>query len=152
MYQSADHIYTLYILGLVVIVEAASGIIIYCVPSAPKAVVLLQDKLSWLKRVGNRNQEYDNNSWPISSDRTQRLGQRGGDIEQLALATIGTGDTVGSFDSPLATTALGQQPCRKSGILRTTVFTAVSEHTTSPYRIDGDQFDNQHPWSSISER
>ncbi|TRX93654.1 hypothetical protein FHL15_005330 [Xylaria flabelliformis] len=108
LYATADEIYTLSSLALLSIVEIACGIIVYCVPSAPKALALFKAKVDRVKGVGNCNERGSASSWPTSNDRIYSSGQGYDDEEQLALAPVG-GEIVRNCNFGSASTTRGQE-------------------------------------------
>ncbi|KAI0860612.1 hypothetical protein F4860DRAFT_198925 [Xylaria cubensis] len=108
LYATADQIYTLSSLGLLSIVEIECGIIVYCVPSAPKALALFQAKVDRMKGVGNCNKGDSTSSWPASDNRIYSSGQRYDDEEQLAL-TPTSGEIVRNCNFRSASTTRGQE-------------------------------------------
>ncbi|KAI0098684.1 hypothetical protein GGR51DRAFT_576936 [Nemania sp. FL0031] len=151
LYTSTDRLYAFYSLALFGIVDIGCGIIIYCVPSMPKALKLLQYRLHLMKTLGNNDRQNNRGTFQeLSSwNRQPAISNR---IERPPRVCAKSARAVQSCDSSLPSAYQGQQEHVESGILRTTVFTAVSLHESSLQWSGGDEIDRQHPWISVDER
>ncbi|KAI0546420.1 hypothetical protein F4679DRAFT_557829 [Xylaria curta] len=141
LYATADEIYTLSSLSLLSVVEIACGIIVYCVPSAPKALALFQAKVGRMKEIRDCNEGDSSGSWPTSDDGIYSSGQGDNDEEQLTLAPAG-GGIPRNFNFRSASTTRGQEQHGKSGILLTTVFNVESSDTINSRRGNSDYYNN----------
>ncbi|KAJ8132694.1 hypothetical protein O1611_g927 [Lasiodiplodia mahajangana] len=151
LYTSTDQLHAFNSLALFGIVDLGCGIIIYCVPSMPKALKLTQSSLSRIKAFGTNDSKKNRGTFQELTSWNRRPAMDNG-IEQLPGTCVRGIPAAQSCNSSLSPAHQGRQEHVESGILRTTVFTAVSLHESSSQESGGDDISRQHPWMSAYER
>ncbi|KAI1078775.1 hypothetical protein F5B20DRAFT_192027 [Whalleya microplaca] len=149
--RSDDIIYRVTALGLWVSAEMTCGIIVFCVPSVPKAVASLNSFKIWNSFKSwprfSESTPKDFNTDPSLSNNSQNSYQKLDGQSSLPLQKLGPV----TLTKPCSLTAhKSRSGLDNSSILRTTHVTSRSHDDIDRVTAE-DQFNRQHPWAVATD-